>query len=70
MMESVLIIILRQIVVPELAKFIQDHYNKTGKIPTKEEMETEVMKLADNIIMEGNAFLQRLRNENPQLRTD
>jgi energy-converting hydrogenase Eha subunit G len=65
-MEVLLIAILKQIVVPELARFIQQKYAETGKLPTKEEMEAEVLRTADKIIEEGQAFLTRLKNENPQ----
>ena len=65
-MEVLLIAILKQIVVPELARFIQQKYNETGRLPTKEEMEAEVIKTADKIIEEGNAFLTRIKNDNPE----
>jgi len=65
-MEVLLIAILKQIIVPELARFIQQKYSETGRLPTKEEMEAEVLKTADKIIEEGQAFLTRIKNENPQ----
>ena len=66
MMEVLLIAILKQIVVPELARFIQNKYAETGRLPTKEEMEAEVLKTADRIIEEGNAFLTRIKSEDTQ----
>lgn len=65
-MDSVLIVLLRQIVVPELSRFIQNYYNEKGKLPTKEELEAEVVRNADKIVAEGLAFLERIKNEHPK----
>lgn len=58
-MEALLIAVLQNIVIPELAAFIQKKFSETGRLPTKEEMEAEVMKNADTIIARGEAFLNR-----------
>ena len=50
--------IIKSIVIPELAKFIQDYYTQHNSWPSKEEMEAKANQLADKIIEQGEAFLK------------
>jgi uncharacterized protein YeaC (DUF1315 family) len=59
MWEQLLLQVLSNVVVPEVAQFIQLHYQNTGKWPTKEELEEKVKSLADTVIREGTDFLNR-----------
>jgi hypothetical protein len=60
MFETLLLQLLQTVVVPEVAQFIQLHYQNTGKWPTREELEAKVTALADTIIRDGSDFLTRI----------
>lgn len=60
-MDPLLIILIKQIVVPELAHFVHQRFAETGKPPTKEEMEARILLKANEIIKEGEAFLTRVK---------
>lgn len=62
-METILFQVISKIVIPELAKFIQDKYNSTGTWPTVEEMEAKAASIADDINKTGQAFLDRPKDE-------
>ncbi len=59
MWETILLQVMKEIVVPEVAQFIKHKFETTGTWPTKEEMEARVTVLADAIIKEGTEFLNR-----------
>lgn len=56
-MNPLILEVIRSIVIPELAKFIQDYYTQHNTWPTKEEMEKKASDLADKIVEQGEAFL-------------
>lgn len=58
-MGDLILIIIKNIVIPELALFMKKRMDETGRLPTKEELEAEVDRRANDIIMEGKAFLAR-----------
>lgn len=64
-METLIFAIVQNIVVPELARFIERKFNQTGRIPTKEELMLEAVRLRDEIVAEGTTFEARLLAENP-----
>lgn len=59
MLEAILLQVVKEVVVPELAQFIKHKFETTGEWPTKEELELRVATLADAIINNGNEFLAR-----------
>lgn len=63
MFETILLQVLQNIVVPEVASFIKRRYEETGTWPTREELELCVSTLADSIIREGTDFLNRPSEE-------
>lgn len=52
--------ILKDIVVPEITSFIHDKYNRTGELPTQEEIQAQIDNLAARIVMKSEAFLKQL----------
>jgi len=73
MWETLLLETIKNVVVPEVAKFMKQYYESTGSWPTKEELEQKVFELAADIKREGQAFLDRnenLVNELPPLPTN
>ena len=62
-METILFQVISKIVIPELAKFIQEKYNQTGTWPTVEEMEAKAASIADDINKTGQVFLDRPKDE-------
>lgn len=59
MWDALLLQVLKEIVVPELAQFIRHKFETTGTWPTKEELEARIAVLADAIVKEGTDFLNR-----------
>lgn len=57
---NLLMVILKDIVVPELASFISAHYAQTGELPTQEELQAKIDELSTRIVMKGEAFLASL----------
>ena len=62
MWETLLLEVMKNVVVPEVARFMRQQYESTGSWPTKEELEQKVFELAQAIRDEGTEFLKR--NEN------
>lgn len=66
MWDSILLEVVKNVVVPELAAFIKKHYEEKGTWPTKEELEIKAKGLATQIINEGQNFINRVNPlENP-----
>ena len=63
MWESILLEVMKEIVVPEVAQFIKHKFETTGQWPTKEELELRVATMANAIINSGNEFLARKVDE-------
>lgn len=59
MLELLLMQLLNTVIVPEIVKFVQDKYNKTGQWPTKEELTLEIERIRHQTNAEGTAFLNR-----------
>lgn len=59
MWETLLLQVMKNIVVPELASFIRKKFEDTGTWPTEEELKAKAYSLANSIIHEGNDFLNR-----------
>lgn len=59
MWEAILLQVMKEIVVPEVAQYIKHQFETTGKWPTKEELEVRVALISDAIIKEGTDFLNR-----------
>lgn len=62
-MDKLLLLILKDVVVPELASFIHDHFNKTGELPTQAELQERVNSLSGKIVMKGEAFIKLLESK-------
>lgn len=58
-MQAIIIAIIQGIVIPELMLFYEKRFKATGRLPTKEELDAEVVRRANDIIAEGKAFLAR-----------
>ena len=64
MNQELLLALLRDIVVPEIASYIHDKMNKTGELPTQEELQKLIDDKAASIIMRGERFLSQFTNGN------
>lgn len=58
-MEALLLVILKEVIAPRLADFIQKKFTETGQLPTTEELTEELSKDVTGTIERGNAFLNR-----------
>lgn len=63
-METLLMLIIKDIALPEIMNYIRKRYAETGELPTDAEMKAKVVSIADKIIAEGNAFLEKNKNAN------
>lgn len=59
MFEQVLLALLKEVVVPELAGFIRDRFTATGTWPTKEELEAKADEVWQANKNRGEEFLNR-----------
>lgn len=67
MNESLLLSILKDIVVPEVASFIASHYNTTGELPTQEQLQQLIDTQSTRILMKADALVQQVLRDNPNL---
>ena len=56
-MTAVLLALIQQVVIPEVAAIIRAHYNATGKFPTEAEIFKALGVEADGVIGIGTAWL-------------
>lgn len=64
---ALLLVVLKDIVVPEVSSFIAAHYAKTGELPTQEELQKQVDSLSAQIIMKADALVQQVLKDHPEL---
>ena len=67
MNSQILLAILKNVVVPELATFIAAHFAKTGELPTQEELQTAIDMRAAAIVMKGEDFINQILSAHPEL---
>lgn len=70
MWDSILLEVVKNVVVPELASYIRKRYEESGTWPTKEELELKAKSLASQIIREGQDFIARATLANPELKRE
>lgn len=54
--EALLLSLLKDVVVPEVASFISAHYAKTGELPTQQELQAQIDTLATTILTKAAAL--------------
>lgn len=59
MWETLILEVMKNVVAPELARFMKQQYESTGSWPTQAELEKKVSDLALQIKSEGEAFFKR-----------
>lgn len=62
-MNPLLMALLKNIIVPELTTFIHDHYNKTGELPTEEQLQRLIDDKAAQIVLKGEALIKEIQGE-------
>lgn len=63
-MNPLLLALLKDVIVPELTTFLHDHYNKTGELPTQEQLQQLIDEKAASIVMKGEALIKEIQGEN------
>lgn len=66
MLEALVLQLLKEIVVPELASFIKDKFASTGTWPTKEELEAKADEVWQANKDRGLEFLNRPKSTPPE----
>lgn len=56
-MSAILIALIQAGLVPELMAFVRDHFTKTGKMPTDQQVIEKCLALAAGIIQKGEDYL-------------
>jgi len=64
-MNPLLLALLKDVVVPELTSFLHDHFNKTGELPTEEELKQFIDDKAAAVVMKGEALIKEIQGEVP-----
>lgn len=67
MNQALLLSVLKDVVVPEIATFIALHYRKTGELPTQEELQSQIDSLASQIVMKAEALVTQVYKDHPEL---
>ena len=64
---TLLALILKDIVVPEIASFISAHYAKTGELPTQAELQAQIDNLSAQIVMKAENLQAQILKDHPEL---
>ena len=60
-MNPLLMALLKDIIVPELTSFVHDHFNKTGQLPTQEELQKLIDDKTGAIVLKGEALIAEIQ---------
>ena len=64
---TLLVLILKDVVVPEVASFISAHYAKTGELPTQEELQAQIDSQSAAIIQKAQGLIAQIVKDHPEL---
>lgn len=62
-MNTFILALIKDIVIPELTSFMHDKFNKTGELPTQAELQKFIEDRASALVMKSEAFIQQLQAE-------